>query len=99
MLDPVQVVVVGSGADADKLEALATARYSVNKSVIRIAPERLVAGALPEALAETLLQVPAPKGADAWALVCRGRTCMPPVSDPDELLRAFEEAPHAASRI
>ena len=97
--DPVQVVVVGSGADADKLEALATARFSVSKSVIRIAPERLVAGALPEALAETLLQVPAPKVADAWALICRGRTCMPPVSDPDELLRAFEEAPHAASRI
>ena len=97
LLDPVQIVVVGSGPEADKLEALATARYAVNKSVIRIAPERLVAGGLPEALAETLLQVPAPTGAEAWALVCRGRTCMPPVADSEALLQALEEPPHVAA--
>jgi uncharacterized protein len=99
LLDPAQIVVAGSGAEADKLEAIATARYAVNKSVIRISPERLVPGTLPEALAETLLQVPAPQGAKAWALVCRGRTCMPPVGDPDVLLQALEEAPHAATRV
>ena len=99
MLDPVQIVVVGQSAEADKLEALATARFAVNKSVIRLAPERLVPGALPEALAETLLQVPVPRGANAWALVCRGRTCMPPVADPDALLQALEETPHAATHI
>jgi uncharacterized protein YyaL (SSP411 family) len=99
LLDPVQVVVVGTGEGADKLDALATTHYAVNKSVIRIAPDRLAPGALPEALAETLLQIPAPKGAEAWALVCRGRTCMPPVSDPDLLLQALEESPHTASRI
>ena len=38
------------------------ARFAVNKTVIRIAPERLVAGELPEALAETVLQVPKPEG-------------------------------------
>ena len=86
LLDPVEIVVVGSGAEADKLEELATARYAVNKSVIRIVSERLVPGALPETLAETLLQVPAPPGAKAWALVCRGRTCMPPVANPDALV-------------
>jgi uncharacterized protein len=99
LLDPAQIVVVGSGANADKLEALATARFAVNKSVIRIAPERLASGNLPDAVAETLLQVPVPKGANAWALVCRGRTCMPPVADPDAMLQALEEAHHVATHL
>jgi uncharacterized protein len=90
LLDPVQVVVVGSGAEADQLEALATARYAVNKTVIRLSPEAIAAGALPDALAETVTQVPRPEGKPAWALVCRGRTCMPPVLDPEELLKAME---------
>jgi uncharacterized protein YyaL (SSP411 family) len=96
LLDPVQIVVVGSAPEADRLEALATARYAANKSVIRTVPERLVAGGLPAALAETLLQVPVPAGG-AWALVCRGRTCVPPVADSDALLKALEEPPHVAA--
>ena len=93
LLDPVQVVVVGSGAEADRLESIALARFAVNKSVIRIAPENLVAGGLPKALADTLLQIPMPRGATAWALVCRGRTCTPPVTDADALLQALEPTP------
>jgi uncharacterized protein YyaL (SSP411 family) len=89
---PVQVVVVGRGADAARLETLATARFAVNKTVIRLQPRQLTADSLPEALAETLIHVPAPDGATAWALVCRGRTCLPPISDPEELLRALEGA-------
>ncbi|MGA2571804.1 MAG: thioredoxin domain-containing protein [Terracidiphilus sp.] len=91
--DPVQVVIVGSGPEADSLEALALARFSVNKTVVRIDPRRLIPGALPEALAETLLQVPAPAGAQAWALVCRGRTCLPPVKDAEALLQVLKPAP------
>jgi uncharacterized protein len=89
LLDPVQVVVVGTGAEADQLETLAMARYAVNKTVIRLLQETIAAGALPDALGETVLQVPQPEG-PAWALVCRGRTCMPPVSDPEGLLHALE---------
>jgi hypothetical protein len=88
LLDPVQVVIVGSGPEADRLEATAVARFVVNKTVIRIEPSRLAAGELPPALEDTLLQVPKPPGAEAWALVCRGRTCLPPVSDAEALLRA-----------
>jgi uncharacterized protein YyaL (SSP411 family) len=94
LLAPVQVAIVGSGPDADRLEALAVARYAVNKTVLRIAPHRLVPGGIPEGLAETLLQVPAPVGAGAWALVCRGRTCMPPVTGPEALLEALGRASH-----
>jgi len=90
LLDPVQVIVVGTGAEADQLEALATARYAVNKTVIRLSTETITARAVPDALAETVLQVPKPEEKAAWALVCRGRTCMPPVFDPEGLLHALE---------
>jgi uncharacterized protein YyaL (SSP411 family) len=90
LLDPVQVVVVGSGSEAVRLEAAAVARFAINKTVMRIAPSRLLPGEIPEALAETLLQLPAPAGAQAWALVCRGHTCLPPVTDAEALLDALE---------
>jgi len=89
LLDPVQVIVVGSGPEASRLEATAVARFAVNKTVMRIAPHRLIAESLPEALEETLPHVPQPEGAPAWALVCRGRTCLPPITDPEALLEAL----------
>ena len=89
LLDPVQVVVVGSGLEAERLETMATGRFAVNKTVMRIDPERLVPGGLPEALAETLLQVPRPEGASAWAIVCRGRACLPPITDAEALRQAL----------
>ena len=90
LMDPVQVVIVGSGAEALRLEATAMARFAVNKTVIRIAPHRLVPGGVPEALEETLLHAPVPEGAVVWAMVCRGRTCLPPVTDAEALLAAME---------
>jgi hypothetical protein len=91
LADPVQVVIVGSGPEAERFEATAVAGYAVNKSVIRIDPSRLVPGGVPEALAETLLQIPVPAGAQAWALVCKGRTCLPPVTHADALLKALAD--------
>jgi uncharacterized protein len=91
LTDPVQAVVVGRGAEAGNLEALATARFAVNKTVIRLQARQLKAETLPEVLAETLVHVPHPEGASAWALVCRGRTCLPPISRSDELLEALKE--------
>ena len=90
LLDPVQVVVVGRGVEAANLEALATARFAVNKTVIRLHARQLTAENLPEALAETVMLAPAPEGASAWALVCRGKSCLPPIAHSDELLRALE---------
>jgi uncharacterized protein len=89
LLDPVQVVVVGSGPEAVRMEATAVARFAVNKTVMRIDPRRLVPGDIPEGLEEMLLQAPAPDGAAAWAIVCRGRTCLPPVSSAEALLEAL----------
>jgi uncharacterized protein YyaL (SSP411 family) len=89
LLDPVQVVVVGAGAEADRLESLALERFAVNKTVIRIAPEMLVPGGIPEALAETLLHAPRPEGAMAWAIVCKGHTCLPPITTTEALIKAL----------
>ncbi|MDE3187700.1 MAG: thioredoxin domain-containing protein [Acidobacteriota bacterium] len=91
LLDPVQVMVVGEGPEAESLEALAMAHFAVNKTVMRIAQARLAPEEIPEALAETLLHVPAPDGAAAWATVCRGRTCLPPVTSAEALLEALAE--------
>ena len=89
LLDPVQVVVVGSGPEAARMEATAVARFAVNKTVMRIDPSMLVPGGIPEGLAETLLQLPPPQGAEAWAIVCRGRACLPPVTSAGALLEAL----------
>jgi hypothetical protein len=89
LVDPIQVVVVGSGPEAERLETIAAGRFAVNKTVIRIDPERLVSCGLPEALAETLLQLPKPEGAAAWAIVCRNHTCLPPITDADALRQAL----------
>jgi uncharacterized protein YyaL (SSP411 family) len=91
LLDPVQVVVIGSGQDADRFEALALARFAVNKTVMCIDPQRLVPGGIPEALAEMLLNVPAPAGAQAWAIVCRSCTCLPPITNAEALVEALKD--------
>jgi uncharacterized protein len=90
MLDSLQIVVVGSGPEAARLEAMAVARYCTNKTVMRVAPFRLVSGGIPEALEEMLVEVPKPKHAEVYTIVCRGRTCLPPITDAEELLKALE---------
>jgi uncharacterized protein YyaL (SSP411 family) len=85
LLDPVQVVVGGSGPQADALESAARTGFAVHKTVIRVCEEQMIPGGLPEALAETLLQLPRRAGAEAWAVVCRNRTCLPPVTDAEAL--------------
>ena len=96
LLDPVQVIIVGSGAEAARLEAMAVARYGVQKTVMRVGPFRMTPGGIPEELAQMLMNVPAPDGEEVWAIVCRGRTCLPPVTDAEALLAALaEDAPAA----
>jgi len=92
ILDPIQVVVVGSGPEASRLEALSTARFAVNKTVIRLESTQLNASTLPAALAETLPHTPIPEGANAWVLICRGRSCLAPITDSEALLEALEAA-------
>ncbi|MGB7189152.1 MAG: thioredoxin domain-containing protein [Acidobacteriaceae bacterium] len=86
LLAPAQVVVIGAGAEARKLAAMAMARYAVNKSVIALRPEQVTAANLPPVLAETLPNLPELGGGRAFAVVCRGASCLPATSDAEALL-------------
>jgi hypothetical protein len=86
LLPPVQVVVIGSGVEARKLAAMATARFALNKRVIVLRPEQVSAADLPPVLAETLPNLPELRGGKAFAVVCRGASCLPPTSDGEKLL-------------
>ena len=78
---PLQICVIGDDALAEEMAVIATARYAVNKSVVRLRWDQLTA--LPSALAETLPHLP--KGSSV-AVLCSGNTCQPPVSTPDGLM-------------
>jgi uncharacterized protein len=82
---PVQVCVIGGDALAEELAAAALRGFTVNKSVVRLRWEQM--GALPPALAETLVHLPV--GAGSVAVVCRGMTCLPLVSTVEELVVAL----------
>ncbi len=89
VLRPVQVCVIGDDAAARRLEAVAMARYAVNKSVIRLRRDQL--GALPPMLAETLPHLPGLKDGGSMAVVCSAHGCLPPVSTADELMAALNQ--------
>jgi uncharacterized protein YyaL (SSP411 family) len=84
-----QVVVVGSGEQADKLRSAATGRFSLNKSVLHLAQGEAVPQMLPPALAETIPNLPAVKEGKTAAVVCSGFTCQPPITDPQDLIKAL----------
>jgi uncharacterized protein YyaL (SSP411 family) len=77
------VCVIGNDSLAEDLAATAMARYQVNKSVVRLTSLE----ALPPALAETLPHLP--KALGSVAIICRGNSCLPPVSTMEDLLAAL----------
>ena len=89
VLRSVQVCVIGDDAAARRLEAVALARYAVNKSVIRLRRDQLAD--LPPALAETLPHLPG-KVEGSFAVVCSGNGCLPPVKRVDELIEAMNQS-------
>ena len=91
LLPPVQVVVIGDGIAADEMEAAATARYAVNKSVIRLTHAQVTVETLPLMLAESIPHLPQLQGGTPVAVVCRGVQCLPPVATAEDLLVALGE--------
>jgi uncharacterized protein len=81
-----QVVIVGSGEQADKLHAAAVAPFTLGKSVVRIPGDNeALPQNLPPALAETVPQLPDVRSGKPVAVVCSDFACQPPVSDPEAL--------------
>ena len=86
----VQICVIGEDAEARRLEAVALARYAVNKSVIRLRKDQL--SQLPPMLAETLPHLPKEALKGSFAMLCNGKGCLPPVYSVDELIEAMNTA-------
>jgi uncharacterized protein YyaL (SSP411 family) len=86
---PTQVVITGGAGDvaAAKLQEAANGVYRFGKAALRVAPEDSLEH-LPMVLRQTLPHLPKDK---AQALVCAGTTCMPPISDGEELRRVLEK--------
>jgi hypothetical protein len=93
--NPVQVVVMdGSRGDdaADGLAAAANAAFAFNKSTLRLKLNEAVAGNLPPALAATIPHLPQLRSGEAFAVLCSGFACQPPVTDAAELRRALQSS-------
>ncbi len=86
---PTQVVITGPAGDskAQDLEEAANGVFRFGKAVLRVTPESSLEN-LPPALRRTVPHLPKDK---AVAVVCSGTTCLPPVSDAEELKRVLEK--------
>ncbi len=89
LLPPVQVCIIGDDSDADRLAAVATARYAVNKTVLRLPRTIVEQGSLPPVLAETLPHLPELQQSRSFAVVCSGTSCQPPVFEPEALIEVL----------
>jgi uncharacterized protein len=94
---PVQVVVIAANAAentaddaAAKLTAAATAAFAFNKTVLRLTENQVIAANLPPALAATIPNLPELRSEKAFAVLCSGFSCQPPVKDAEELRRAID---------
>ena len=87
-----QVVVIGTGDQAEQMWKAAWARFAFNKSAIKLTPNEAIARNLPPALAVTIPGVPGIQETKVTAVVCSGFSCQPPVSEPEELTRTLQEA-------
>ncbi len=87
-----QVVVVGEGEQAHRLSKAANAVFALNKAIVRITHNEMVAQNLPPALADTLPNLASPAQSAALALVCSSFSCQPPISDPAQLIESLRHA-------
>ena len=80
-----QVVIAGSGEQAEKLKQVAVRPFSFNKSVLRLPQGEIVPQMLPPAFADTIPNIPGVKEGKEVAVLCSNFSCHPPINDPAEL--------------
>ena len=84
-----QVVVVGKDEAAAELYRAAVRLLSFGTAILRLDADKAVAQNLPPALAETIPNLPALRDGRAFAVVCSGFACQPPIFDAQKLTRAL----------
>jgi uncharacterized protein YyaL (SSP411 family) len=87
-----QIVVIGDDDLAEKFRFIASGFFACNRTVLKLAPNKVVSQNLPPALGETIPQLPAIKEGKSVAVVCSGFSCQPPVADPEQLRRILDSA-------
>jgi uncharacterized protein len=84
-----QVIIVGEDDLAEQFRAIASGFLAFNKTVLKVAANKVVPQNLPPALAETIPHLPAIKEGKPVAVICSGFSCQPPVTDPEQLRRSL----------
>jgi uncharacterized protein YyaL (SSP411 family) len=92
-----QVVVIGEGEQSERLLAAGTAQFAFNKTVIRLSANEAVAQNLPPALAATIPNLPGIRNQAAMAVVCSGSSCLPPVTEAEQLERVLRQSSQPAA--
>jgi uncharacterized protein len=88
----IQLVVLGNDEIAQQLYAAAIREFTLNKFVIKLSRNEVVAQNLPPALAETICNFPGMQSERGVAILCANSTCQPPFESPDEMLAALRKA-------
>jgi uncharacterized protein YyaL (SSP411 family) len=94
---PIQVIITGRSNDptAQALEAAAHRVYRFGKSVLRFSSDKgIFLNNLSGALKETVPHLSADK---PLAVVCSGQTCLPPTSDPEQLIALLNDGGRATA--
>lgn len=87
-----QIVIIGEDKLAGEFYTLAVRPFGFGKTVIRLTHSQAVAQNLPPALAETIPKLPALKEGKTMAVICRGFTCLPPITDIEEFKKIKADA-------
>lgn len=91
-----QIVVVGSGPEAEALQRAALSGYCVGRTVVAVDQKAVDSASFPPVLAETLPNLAAnsskTESRPAFALLCTGTSCQPPIYSPEQMQAALEES-------
>jgi uncharacterized protein YyaL (SSP411 family) len=82
-----QIVIIGSDKLADEFFTIAASPFGFGRTVIKLNHSQAVPQNLPPALAETIPNLPALKEGRTLAVICQGFSCLPPISEAEDLKR------------
>ena len=94
-----QVIIVGNDELAGELAQIATATFSLSRTVLKMTANEAAPQNLPPALAESIPALPALKSGQSAALICSGFSCQPALFDPGQLEQTLTATLHQEPNI
>lgn len=86
-----QIVILGVDDKAERLYRIAIKAFRLGKAVARFKFNQAVPQNLPPALAETIPEFSTAAGLNSTAMICSNFTCLPPISNPEEMEQACQD--------